>query len=118
MITLWRNELATKYNKKSEEIIKILNESVLEKILESVRDNAIEEGDVKEVMIRLIEGKGIEEAMKFDKMGGDVLEEQIRKIVNENPGLRVGAYMGILISKIGGSFDKRKAMEILSKIVK
>ena len=29
------------------------------------------------------------------------MEEEITKIVNEKPGLREGAYMGVIIGKLG-----------------
>ena len=41
----------------------------------------------------------------------------IRNIIKENPGLRPNAYMGLMISKLGKDVDKRKAMEILKRIV-
>ncbi|MEK6927218.1 MAG: Glu-tRNA(Gln) amidotransferase subunit GatE [Nanoarchaeota archaeon] len=118
MVTLWRNEFATKYKKSFEEVREILNEVLLEKILEGVEKEEIGEGDVKGILIKIMNGEDVEKAMKIEKVDHNALEEQIHQIVKENPGLRAGAYMGIIIGKLGVNVDKRKAMEILSRIVK
>ncbi len=117
MVTLWRNEFATKYGKTFEEVKKILNERVLEEILEKVSEGKIMAGDVKQVMMKIMEGVSIERALKVERMDDNKLEEDIMKIVKEKPGLREGAYMGMIIAKLGKDIDKKKAMEILSRIL-
>jgi Glu-tRNA(Gln) amidotransferase subunit E-like FAD-binding protein len=118
MLTLWRQELATKYNKLLGDVHRILHERVLESILEKVADGTIKEDDVRTVMIRIIEGKPFVEAIKIERISDDELEKKIADIVKEKPGLRANAYMGMVIAKLGASVDKRKAMEILNRIVK
>jgi glutamyl-tRNA(Gln) amidotransferase subunit E len=118
MISMWRNEIATKLKKSNEEIYNILSEAVLEKILEKMRDREIEESDVKKIMMDIGNGKVVDEAIKIEKMSHDNLEEEINNIVKEKPGMRPNAYMGLVISKLGKDLDKRKAMEILQKICK
>lgn len=118
MVTLWRNEFATKFKKKVEEAKQVLSEGVLERVLEAVSERKIDEGDVKPVLLKIFEGKPVEEALMVEKIGGDGLEEGIAKIVKEKPGLRAGAYMGLIIQKLGANVDKRKAMEILGRLVK
>lgn len=46
------------------------------------------------------------------------LEEEIKKIVKQKPGLSIGAYMGIIMAKYKGKVDGKKVMEILKKLVK
>ena len=53
----------------------------------------------------------------MEKVDDNALEEAIAGIVKEKPGLRAGAYMGLIIANLPGA-DKRKAMEILQKLVK
>lgn len=118
MVTLWRNELASKYKKSFDEVSKTLNEVILEKILEEVASGKIHEGDAKMIMIKVIEGTPIDAALKVEKMDDNRLEEEINKIVKEKPGLTAGAYMGMIIGKLGKDIDKRKTMEILQKLVK
>lgn len=118
MIALWRNEFSTKYKKGFGEIKKILNEVILEKVLEAVSEGKITEGDVKPVLSAIVEGKSVEEALKVERVDENKLEEEIAKIVREKPGMRANAYMGLVIAKLGANVDKRKAMEILNRIVK
>jgi len=118
MIVLWRNEFSSKMNKSYGEVKDILTERVLEKILVAMIDGKINEGDVKGVMLDMVNGKNFEEAIKIDRVDDNKLEEEIIKIVKEKPGLGTGGYMGIIIQKLGNNVDKRKAMEILKRIVK
>lgn len=116
MVALWRNEFASKLGKSREEISRVLNERVLEQVLEAINDKKIDESDVKHVLGKIASGVSVGDALKVEKVDENKLEEEIRKIVNEKPGLTSGAYMGI-ISKMPG-IDKRKAMEILNKILR
>ena len=118
MVSLWRNEFASKLDKSLIEIKEKLSERVLEKILEAVRDEKISEGDVKGIMLKISEGMSVEDALKVEKIDDSLLEEQIASIVGEKPGLRANAYMGMVIARLGGNVDKRKAMDILNRIVK
>ena len=118
MVSLWRNEFASKYKKSFDEIKEKLDEAVLERILEKIEKGDLDKSHVKEVMMRIMEGKSVDEALKVEKISDDKLEEEIAKVVKEKPGLRANAYMGIVIKKLGSNVDKRKAMEILNRIVK
>jgi len=117
MITLWRTELASKQKKSFDEVRNVLSERILERILEKIKEKKLEVGDVKQVMQKIIEGAEFEEAVKIEKINDDELEQEIRKIVKEKPGLTAGAYMGLIIQKLGNNLDKRKAMEILKAVV-
>jgi uncharacterized protein YqeY len=68
--------------------------------------------------LKIVEGAKVEEALKVEKMSDDELEKKIADIVKEKPGLRANAYMGMVIQKLGNTVDKRKAMEILNRVVK
>ncbi|MBX4212470.1 Glu-tRNA(Gln) amidotransferase subunit GatE [Candidatus Pacearchaeota archaeon] len=117
MVTLWRSEFASKLKKSFEEIKNILSESVLEKVLEHVVQGHLHEGDVKRVLLKILEGVPVDKAVKVERVNENELEEEIRKIVSEKPGLRANAYMGLVMQKLKGKLDARKAMEILNKIV-
>lgn len=118
MISLWILEIANKSGKSEEDVRKVLNEAVLEKILERVVKREIDAGDVRGVMFKVNEGVGVDEALKVEKVSADEIEEEIMKIVKEKPGLRANAYMGIVMQKLKGKIDARKAMEILQRVVK
>jgi Glu-tRNA(Gln) amidotransferase subunit E-like FAD-binding protein len=117
MIALWPQEFSTKLKKKVEQVKDLLNERVLEKVLEKLREGKISEGDVKGILLKISEGIKVEDALKVERMSDDELERQISLIIKEKPGMRANAYMGMVIAKLGASVDKRKAMEILKRIV-
>lgn len=117
-ITLWRSEFASKMKKSFDEIKEILNEAVLMKVLEAVEEKIISDGDVKGILNKIVNGENLENALKVEKVDDNILEIEIKKIVDEKPGLREGAYMGLIIAKLGKDVDKRRAMEILQKIMK
>ena len=118
MVSLWRSEFASKLKKTSEEIYNILNERVLETILEKLIKGKIKENDIKGIMFKIASGSSLEEALKVEKISHDSLEEEITKIVRENPGLMPNAYMGLIIKNYSSHIDKKKAMEILQRLVK
>jgi Glu-tRNA(Gln) amidotransferase subunit E-like FAD-binding protein len=118
MIILWPNEFSSKTKKDYNEIKSLLNERTLEKILEELVKGNIQEGDVKKVMNDIISGKSIEDAVRIERVDDNALEEAIAGIIKEKPGLRAGGYMGLIIAKLGANVDKKKAMEILNKLVK
>ncbi len=117
MVTLWRQELATKLKKSIDEITSKLNERTLERILEKVKEKKIEASDVKLIMLKIAQDVNFEDAVKVEKFSDDEIEQEIRKIVKEKPGLGIGGYMGLVIEKLGKNIDKKKAMEILKGIV-
>lgn len=116
MITIWRNEIATKSKSTGEEIKNILSERKLEEILEIVKDKKLDAADVKEVMKKLADNVQLEEAIKIEKVDDNQIEEEIRKIVKEKPGLNPNAYMGLIMAKFKGKLDAKKAMEIIKRV--
>jgi Glu-tRNA(Gln) amidotransferase subunit E-like FAD-binding protein len=117
MVSLWRQEFATKMKKSLDEVREILTERVLEEVLEAVREGKLHKGHVQEVMWDVVKGGKLDDALKVEKVDDDKIEEEIRKIVKSKPGLRVGGYMGLIIGKLGKSVDKKRAMEILNKVI-
>jgi Glu-tRNA(Gln) amidotransferase subunit E-like FAD-binding protein len=117
MISLWRGEFASKTGTSIDIVRNKLNERVLEEILEKVRTGEIAKGDVKEIMAGVLNGEKMEDLLKKEKISDDEIEEEIRRIVKEKPGLRPNAYMGLVMAKLKGKIDAKKAMEIIDKIV-
>jgi len=118
MVALWRAEFASKLKKSLDEIKSILTERVLEKVLEYFIKGEIKEGEIKSVLFKIASGINFDEAIKVEKVDDNKLEEEISKIIAEKPGLKTNAYMGILIKKLGINIDKRKAMDILNRLIK
>ncbi len=117
MVTLWRNEFATKRGKTHEEIKSVLNEKVYEKILENVALGKISSNDVKPILIKILDGIKISDALKVEKINDDEIEEAVRKIIKEKPGMRANAYMGMLMAQFRGKLDAKKAMEIIERVI-
>lgn len=117
-ITLWRAEFASKMKKSFDEVKMILNEVIIGKVLEAVEEKVISEGDVKMVLNKIVCGEKLENALKVEKIDENLLEIEIKKIVDDKPGLTSGAYMGLIIGKIGKDIDKRRVMEILQRLIK
>jgi len=117
MVTLWRSDLANKTNQSLEEVKDVLNEAVLEKVLEALKAKKIEKGDIRHVLEKIVLGDEVSDALKIEKVSEDELEEKITKIVKSKPGLRANAYMGLVMQKLKGKLDAKKAMEILKRLV-
>lgn len=118
MIVLWPMEIASKIKKSVQEVREVLNERRLEEILELVDSGKLEKADVKEVMQKIAFGMSFADAVKVEKASHDEIEEEIRKIIKEKPGLRENAYMGLVMQKFKGKLDAKKAMEIIKKVLK
>jgi len=118
MVVLWRNEIATKMNKSLDDMKDILSERYLERILEKVKNKEIGEKDVKQVMFKIAEGKSFEEAIKGvgEKASDDEIENEVRKLIKDKPGMRENAYMGMVMAKYKGKIDARKAAEIVKSV--
>lgn len=117
MITVWRQEIATKENKPLSEIMSVLSERVLESILEQVAAGKLHAGDVRVVMLRVVEGMKLVDAIPIEKVDDNILESEIRAIVKSKPGLRANAYMGLVMAKLKGKVDAKKAMELIERVL-
>lgn len=117
MLTVWMKDLAKKSGNDIKEVEEVLGERVLEEILEAVRDGKITESDVLSVMTDVLSGIDVKEAVKIEKANDDELEESVRKMIREKPGLRENAYMGLVMKEMKGKVDAKRAMEIVKKVI-
>jgi len=115
MVTLWQNELAVKYKLKREAVEKILTLDILETILQGIPEK-IKEGDVRQIMEELIQGKSIKEVLQREKL--ENIDEEILKIIKEKPGLNANAYMGLVMAKFKGKLSGKEAMDAINRILK
>lgn len=113
-ILLWPKEIATKIGKELEEVEKIL-EDLFENVLDAVKKKKISENDVKDVLIRIVSGATIEEALKIDKKDIDEIEEKILNIIKEKPGLSSNAYMGLVMKEMKSKISGKEAIELINK---
>ena len=89
----------------------------MEKLLELVKKGKLDKSALKGIFSDLMAGMIIEDIVKVEKVGDNEIEEEVRKIVKEKPGLRPNAYMGLVIAKFKGKIDAKKAMEIIKRVV-
>jgi Glu-tRNA(Gln) amidotransferase subunit E-like FAD-binding protein len=90
-----------------------LTETEFEVIFKALDENKISKDVVMDILIDYANGnfKNIE----VYQTNSDNLEKEITQIVKSKPGLSIGAYMGIIMSK--GKVDGNAAMAILKKLV-
>lgn len=117
MITMWRNEFATKMKKPIDEIIRVLTTKVYEGVLSAVAEGKISAGDVKHVLMKILGGVEVSKALHIEKISDDEIEAAVRKLMKEKPGLRPNAYMGGLMAQFKGKLDAKKAMEIIVRVL-
>jgi len=117
MLTIWRNELATKLKKEIDEIELILDIDVLEKILFELKKGSIDKSLIKSVMGEIAEGKKLEDLNKKDNKGNENLEEEILNLIKEKPGLSENAYMGLIMKEKKGKVNAGEVMSVIKKFL-
>lgn len=117
MIMLYPKEIAAKLEKEFEEVDEKLGEFYGD-VLIALNKDKISEGDIKEILVKLIEGKSFESAIKVEKKDVGEIEEKIMKIIKDKPGLNPNAYMGLVMKEFRGQVDGKIVMEIINKLLK
>lgn len=119
MLVLYPRELASKKKIDIEKTESVLHKDVLVSMLEALNNGEINENQIREVMERILDGKSIKEALKFEKQDMNVVEERVMKLIKENPGLSANAYMGLLMKEpeFRGKVNPKELMEIIKKYV-
>lgn len=117
MIVLFPKEIASKENKSLEEVENIISDNYGE-ILRELNKKIISEGDVKDILIKMVRGEEFSSAIKIEKAEHSEVEENILKIIKEKPGLNANAYMGLVMQQMKGKVDGKTAMEMINKLIK
>jgi len=116
ILLLIPKEIASHENIKN--IDEILTIDIIESIIQSIVEKKIEMSDVKHVMEEIAKGKSFEDAIKIQKVDLSEIEGEIAKIVKEKPGLSIGGYMGLVMSKFKGKVSGKDATDIINKLIK
>jgi len=117
MILLFPKEIASRTGKQLNEIEDLLFDFYGD-VLIALTENKISESDVKNVLMKFVLGKNIDEALKIEKADLGEIEEKILKIIRGKPGLSPKAYMGLIMAQMKGKIDGKKAMEVVNKVMK
>jgi len=114
MLILWREEIARHKSWTLEQTDEVLNIDLLEDILKALKEGKIGEEDVKGIMKEVADGRKLQDALKKEE-NTEEIEEEIIKMIKEKPGLREGAYMGLLMQKYKGKVSGKLLMELIKK---
>ena len=120
VLLMYPVEIAKRNNLSEEVMDEKLNQEALVTILNALNKKKIEEGDIKQVMERLLMGKSIGDALKIKKADSSDVEKQIMDLIKSKPGLSANAYMGLVMNspELKGKVDGKMAIEIIKKHVK
>lgn len=116
VLLTYPKEIASKIGKDFDEIEKTISDYYGD-ILIALNKNKIEEGDIKEIMLKIAQGEKFSDAIKIEKIDQSEIEERVMKIIREKPGLNPNAYMGLIMKEFKGKIDGRIAMEIINKFI-
>ena len=86
-------------------------------ILGYVNEGKVPKDVVGDLVLNKIKGEKIN-LDSFKGVDDSKLQAEIKKIVEEKPGLNMGGYMGLVMAKFNGKVDGKKASQILAKILK
>ncbi len=114
---IYPKEIASKNNKTFEEVFELL-EDYFQSILKAIEKNNLSESNIKETIEKLVKGIKFEEAIKFEKIEINEVNEKILKIIKNKPGLRTNAYMGLVMKEFKGKISGKEAIELIQKHVK
>jgi len=112
ILLVYPKDIASRENFALSKVEKKLNKDVLMFVLENLKKKKISESNIKEVLNRIVKGKKIEDAIRFEKEDSNIIEEKIMKIIKEKPGLTSNAYMGLVMKEFKGKLSGKEAMEI------
>ncbi|HDM43664.1 MAG TPA: hypothetical protein ENG02_00535 [Candidatus Woesearchaeota archaeon] len=90
-----------------------IKEEIYLKILEYVANEKIAKESVEEILKKAAENKGKVEFKEFFVLSESELKKELKKIVEENPGLPFKALIGKAMQKLRGKAPGKKIVEIL-----
>ena len=106
-------EIRTRFNLDSSR----LNDNDFEEVLSYLNEGKITKEAVIDLLIKKIKSEKID-ILQFKTISDSDLENEIKKIIEEKPGLNHGAYMGLAMANFRGRADGKKVMAIVKKYVK
>ena len=92
ILLLLPKELASKTGVDLEKVEEILTTDVLIFVLESLKNGKIEEGDLKVVLEKIINGESVGEAIKIEKADLDDMENKVKEIIESKDYLKIESF--------------------------
>ncbi|MFH1638425.1 MAG: Glu-tRNA(Gln) amidotransferase subunit GatE [Candidatus Woesearchaeota archaeon] len=103
-------ELKSRYGLEGEK----LTEDNFREVIGYLDEGKISKDSVLDALASLVKGEGVE---IVERISEDEITSEIRKIVEDNPGVSASGLMGEVMGKFKGKVDGRKAKEILDSIL-
>ncbi|MFH1608028.1 MAG: Glu-tRNA(Gln) amidotransferase subunit GatE [archaeon] len=117
MLLVFPKEIAHRENESLEKVNEMLEDNFGD-VLIALKRKKISEGQVKEALGKIVRGEDVAGAVRFEKEDLGDVEEKIREIIKEKPGLSEKAYMGLVMKEFRGRVDGKSAVELIRKYVK
>ncbi len=117
LLVVWPKEIASKKRMKYDDVYEKIQD-ITENILEDLKKGKIVIDDIKDIMTNVVDEKGYRKAVALEEKEAEDIEDYIKKIVKEKPGLSVNAYMGLVMQKFKGKVNGKEIIEILKKYIK
>lgn len=117
LLIIYPKEIAAKNKLNMEDAEKKLTSDVLSEILNNLKKGKISEGEIKHLMSRIIIGEEISKVLTSEKGDMNDVEDKIRKIMEEKPGLNANAYMGLIMKEFKGKVSGKDVMEIIKRYI-
>lgn len=86
----------------------------LEEILEGIERKLFSENDVKNIILKLSQGKSLKKASEKSDVN---LKEEAEKLIKKKPGLSQGAYMGLIMGKFKGQVSGKDVADVLKELL-
>ncbi len=106
-------EIKTRFNLDSS---KLKNED-FEEVLSYLNEGKIAKEAIIDLLVKKIKREKIN-LSHFEAVSEKDLEKEIKKIIQEKPGLSASAYMGLVMAEYRGKVDGKKVMEFVKGFVK
>lgn len=118
VLLIYPKDIASRENLSLEKVQKKLSKEKLAFVLENFKKGKISKNHLRHILERIINGESLEKAVEFEEISLNKIEEKIRKIIKEKPGLSEKAYMGLIMKEFKGKISGKDAMEIIRKYKK
>ncbi len=118
ILLMWPKEISSKKGLDIEKINEILTIDVLSDLLNKMKKGEVNESDVKTILDKMVSGEDLEKAVKIEKADVNEIENFVRKIISEKPGLSDKAYMGLAMAEFKGKVQGKDLLDIIKRYIK
>jgi Glu-tRNA(Gln) amidotransferase subunit E-like FAD-binding protein len=118
ILTIYMKEIAIKTKTPLNELNEKLNTDILTEILQNLKQEKLNESDVKQIMNEISKGKKLKQLLEKETINPEELQNEVKQTIKSKPGLSQGAYMGLIIAKLKGKASGKEIAKELSKQLK